>query len=111
MKHLNGIDSVFLILCEVSARKVVKRLLSLHMCGSNVKIDYILTGLWKNQNILNKMDRNDANVYGTNILDLKTEQISLKKFFFQISEKVDVMYETDDVRRYIHPKSKKIKQI
>ena len=88
MKHLNGIGSVFLILCEVSALKVVKRLLSLHMCGPNVKIDYIPTGLWKNQyrilkpqNVLNKMDLNDANVYGTNILDLKTEQISLNEFF------------------------------
>ena len=88
MKHLNAIGSVFLILCIVSARKVVKRLLSLHMCEYNVKVDYIPTGLWKNQsrilklqNFLNKIDPDDANVYATNVLDLKTEQISLNKFF------------------------------
>ena len=45
MKHLNAIGSVFLILCIVSAHKVVKRLLSLHMCEYNVKVDYIPTGL------------------------------------------------------------------
>ena len=58
------------------------------MCGYNVKVDYIPTGLWKNQsrilkpqNVLNRMDSDDANVYATNILDLKTEQLSLNKFF------------------------------
>ena len=55
MNQLSAIGSVFLIGCEVSARELVKRLFSLYLPESDVKVDDIPTTLRKNQTRILKL--------------------------------------------------------
>ena len=113
------IGNTFLTEHEVSTNEAIKRVLSLPMRHSNIDVLYVPTGLKINRTrmlkspILEKMNPEDTNVFGSNIIGkyenrpINLHSICLADFASSyISKKADDLpIEADEIKSYTVPVS------